>query len=69
MCCVGTFINCMSKWLDHWPQKLKPYGKGYIYDSGQVLKDLDKIDEVPSNAMLFSADTQSVHTNIDTQHQ
>ena len=22
VCCVGTYINCPSKWIDHWLKKL-----------------------------------------------
>ena len=33
MCCVGTFMNCLSKGLDYHFQKLKPFVPTYIYIS------------------------------------
>ena len=40
VCCSGTFINCLSKWLDHWLQQLKPLIKTYIKDSKELLTNL-----------------------------
>ena len=37
VCCVGTSMNCLSKWLDHRLQQLKPFISTYIKDSAQLL--------------------------------
>ena len=31
-CCVGTVMNSLSCWLDHWPHKLKPFIPSYLKD-------------------------------------
>lgn len=37
VCCAGTLMNCMSRWLDHHLQKLKPFIPTYIKDSNHLL--------------------------------
>ena len=32
VCCVGTFMNYLSQWLDHWLQKLKPFMPSFLKD-------------------------------------
>ncbi|KAL7544934.1 hypothetical protein ACHAWF_008298 [Thalassiosira exigua] len=68
VCCAGTFINCLSKWLDHWLQKLKHLCPTYIKDSTSLLDRLDELGELPPNTKLFTADAVSMYTNIDTDH-
>ena len=68
VCCSGTFINCLSKWLDHWLQQLKPLITTYIKDSKELLTKLADLGALPPNARLFTADAVSVYTNIDTDH-
>ena len=45
---------------------LLPYVQSYIKNSTAVIRDLKHLD-IPSNALLFSADAVSMYTNIDTQ--
>ena len=68
VCCSGTFMNDLSRWLDYWLQKLKPYVPSYIRDSHDFLAKLKKLGRLPPNAKLFTADTKSMYTNIDTDH-
>lgn len=68
VCCVGTFMNALSKWLDFWFQKLKPFIPTYIKDSTNLLNLLDELGPLPPNARLFTADANSMYTNIDTDH-
>ncbi|KAL7527719.1 hypothetical protein ACHAWF_002294 [Thalassiosira exigua] len=68
VCCTGTFINCLSKWLDHCLQKLKHLCPTYIKDSTSLLDRLDELGELPPNVKLFTADAVSMYTNIDTNH-
>ena len=68
VCCAGTFINCLRKWLDYWLQQLKPLLKCYIKNSSQLLDNLTNLGTLPPNARLFTADTVSMYTNIDTDH-
>ena len=68
VCCSGTFINCLSRWLDHWLQKLKPLLPTYIKNSTQLLQWFEDLGVLPHNAYLFTADANSMYTNIDTDH-
>ena len=68
VCCVGTFMNCLSCWLDYWFQKLKHLIPTYIRDSKQLLTKLQDLQALPPNARLFTADANSMYTNIDTDH-
>jgi len=60
VCCVGTFMNALSKWLDFWLQKLKPFVPTYIKDSTNLLDLLDELGPPPPNARLFTADANSM---------
>lgn len=66
--CVGTFMNYLSCWLDYHLQKLKPLIKTYIKDSKELLTKLHELGALPSNARIFTADANSMYTNIDTDH-
>jgi len=68
VCCAGTFINCLSRWLDHWFQKLRHLIPTYIKDSSQLLGKLADLGELPPTARLFTADAVSMYTNIDPDH-
>ena len=68
VCCVGTFMNCLSKWLDYHLQKLKPFVPTYIKDSNHLLDMLAEIKDIPPNAKLWTSDANSMYTNIDTKH-
>lgn len=68
VCCVGTFMNALSRWLDYWLQKLKPFIPTYIKDSDSLLDELDALGDLPSNARLGTADANAMYTNICTDH-
>ena len=67
VCCAGTFMNAWSKWLDYWLQKLKPFVPTYTRDSQQLLDELKAL-QLPPDAILFTADANSMYNNIDTEH-
>lgn len=68
VCCAGTMLNNLSRWLDYWFQKLKPLLPTYIKDSNQLLEELASLGALPPNAKLATADANSMYTNIDTDH-
>jgi hypothetical protein len=68
VCCAGTLLNQLSKWLNFWLQKLKPFIPSYLKNSSDLIKKLKKLGWCPMNARLFTADAQSMYTNIDTMH-
>ncbi len=68
VCCAGTFMNCLSKWVDYHLQQLKQFIPSYLKDSGSLLDSLQSFHRLPFNARLFTADAQSMYTNIDTDH-
>ena len=68
VCCSATLLNCLSRWLDHWLQKLKSFIKTYIKNSTQLPELLEALGILPPNASIFTADATSIYTNIDTDH-
>ena len=68
VCCTGTLINYLSRWLDHQLQKLRPLIATYLKDSHDLLRQLKSLGPLPPNARLFTADANSMYTNIDTDH-
>ena len=58
----------LSRWLDYWYQKLKLSITACIKDSAQLLQKLRAIKQLPEKYWLFTADTKSMYTNIDTNH-
>jgi len=68
VCCVGTFMNCLSRWVDYWLQQLTPHVGTYLKDSHTLLKKIQSLEDLPPNAHLFTADANSMYTNIDTAH-
>jgi hypothetical protein len=67
VCCVGTFMNAWSKWLDYQLQTLKYLVPTYIKDSQHVLDELATLF-IPPNARLFTTDANAMYNNIDTDH-
>ena len=68
VCCAGTLLNHLSKWLDFQLQKLTQFIPSYLKDSRKLLAKLKAIGLLPPNAKLFTADANSMYTNIDTDH-
>ena len=65
--CSGTWMNAWSKWLDYWLQKLKHQVPTHTRDSQQLLDELAELN-LPPNAILVTADANSMYNNIDTDH-
>ena len=55
-------------WLDRHFQKLKPLIKTYICDSADLLRKLSECGRIPPDAKLFTADANSMYTNINTPY-
>jgi hypothetical protein len=64
----GTLMNTISKWIDYQLQKIAKTIPTYIRDSFDLKEQLTKLDKLPRNAKLFTADATSMYTNIDTPH-
>ena len=62
ICCVGTFMNNLSCWLDHWLQKLKPFTPSYLKDSNKLLLILKLLERLPEGAQLFAANANYMYT-------
>ena len=67
VCCFGTFMNCWSKWLDHWLQQLKGVVSSNVKDGQQILNEIQRL-VIPPNTWLASADAKAMYNNIDTMH-
>ena len=68
VCCADTMLNDLSRWLDYWLQKLKPFLPTYVLDSTQLLDQLEALVTLPSGAKVSTADANSMYTNINTNH-
>jgi hypothetical protein len=67
VCCSGTILNELSRWLDFWLQKLRPKIPSFVKDSQQVLDEVSTL-RLPPNAKLFTTDANAMYNNIDTNH-
>lgn len=68
VCCAGTFLNGLSKWLDFQLRELKQFIPSYLKDSNDLLRQLKSLGHLPPNARLFTMDAVSMYSNIDTNH-
>ena len=65
---IGSFIEIVSKFCDHYVSRLIPYVQSYVKNSFTLLKDLNNIQELPSATKLITTDDMFMYTNIDTNH-
>ena len=68
VCCAGTSLNNLSRWLDYWLQQLKFLVPTYLKNSTDLLTAVRSLGDLPPGAKLFTADANSMYTNIDTDH-
>jgi hypothetical protein len=64
----GSYLHGLGKWLD---QQLQPIAKimpSYISSSFDLVDSLKKIKINPLRDKIFTADANSMYTNIDTNH-
>jgi len=66
--CIGSFLNAYSKWIDSHLQQLVIHNPTYIKDTQNILQDLQKLKNLPTNAKLFTCDAESMYTNINSIH-
>ena len=64
----GTTLLILSSWLDYKSQQLKPFMSTYIKDSDDFQEQLEDCGQLPPNAKGFTADVNSMYSNIDTKH-
>jgi len=64
---MNSFPEVVSRWLDHWMQKLVPLSPTYLQDSNQLCEELAALGPLPPNVKLFTADAISMYTNINIQ--
>ncbi len=61
-------INCntskISKYVDHHIQPLAKQVKSYIKDTTNFINKLQKLTQIPNNAILVTMDVRSLYTNI-----
>ena len=62
-------MSGISKWLDHWMQKLRHKVPTYLKDSSHLIQLLTDQGTLPPGAKLFTTDSKSMYTNIDTDHE
>ena len=64
----GKMMSGISKWLDHWMQKPRHKVPTYLKDSSHLIQILTDQGTLPPGAKLFTAETKSMYTSIDTEH-
>lgn len=63
--CSGTIFAQLGKWVDQQLQPIAQAQPSYIKSSFDFRDELLKLD-IPPGALLFTADAQSMYTNIPT---
>ena len=65
---ISSFIKIVSKFCDYCFSRLIPNVQSYLKDSFTLLRDIYKIEQLPSTTKLLTAGAVSMYTNIDTNH-
>ena len=60
----GTMMAGLSKWLDHWLEKLRHQVTIYLKDSSHLIQLLTDQVKLPPGAKLFTADAKSMYTTL-----
>jgi len=60
----GSFLSIFSVWLDYKMKALLPLVQSNLKNSTALIQDLKSL-QIPPEALLFTADTTSMYTNID----
>ena len=68
VCCAGTFMNCRSKWLDYYLQKLKPYVTTFVHDTTYIIEDRKSINNLPPNTFILNTDANAMYNNMNTNY-
>ena len=67
VCCVGTFMNSWSIWLDSQLSKLTGHVASFVKDYQQILDETRDL-QLPPNARLCVGDANSMYTHIELEH-
>ena len=67
VCCVGTFMNSWSIWLDSQLSKLTGHVASFVKDYQQILDETRDL-QLPPNARLYVSDANSMYNNIELSH-
>jgi hypothetical protein len=62
---TNSFLAVFSVWLDYKMKDLLPLINSHTKNSTRIIKELE-YKKIPANARLFTADTKSMYTNIET---
>ena len=60
----GTPTEKLSEFLDHQLQPIMKAEKSYIKDTGDFLEKPKNLDNIPSNAILVTADVVGLYPSI-----
>jgi hypothetical protein len=61
----SSLLAIFSVWLDYKMKDLLHLVKSYLKDSYSLIRELKEL-QLPSSALLFTADAKSMYTNIDS---
>ena len=61
-------IAGLSKWVNHWLHEMCHLIPTYLQDTIYLLRLLWDTGKLPIEAKLFTADANSMYTNVNTEH-
>jgi hypothetical protein len=62
---INSLLAVFSNWLDYKLKELLPLVKSFVKDTTTVIKEIKELN-LPQEVLLFSADANSMCTNIET---
>merc|ERR1712045_324459 len=64
----GTILSLPSIFANYLLHQLTENVSSYVKNSFKLVKDIKRLGTLPPGTKLFTADTISAYTNIDTKH-
>jgi hypothetical protein len=64
----GSLLEPLARWVDKQLQKVVALCPCYFRDSKELQHSLEKLGQLPADAVIFSADAKAMYCNIDTDH-
>ena len=63
----GSITENLSHFVQHFIRDLATTHESYIQDTPDLLRELDKLENIPDNAILLTVDVTALYTNIQKE--
>ena len=63
----GSITENLSHFVQHYIRDLATTHESYIQDTPDLLRELDKLENIPDNAILLTVDVTALYTNIQKE--